>query len=225
MKLYLSSQGVGENGGDLLRMVGQNTRTAVVANAVDHYEKHSRQTRVRKEKQALRAVGLQPEELDLRRYFGNPKALEGRLALYGLLWIRGGNVFNLRRAMQHSGFDEAALGLIANGEIVYGGYSAALAIAGPDLFGSELVDNPHDIPSGYPAGPIPDSALGLVDYYLAPHYETEMPWRQAVLNYVDHLKANNREVVCLRDGQVHIIEQATGQTGTLAPHAGIKGAA
>lgn len=207
MKLYLSSQGIGERTDNLLDLVGSQRRTAVVANAVDYYDKHDRQTRVRKEKQTLREIGLKPEELDLRDYLDNPNGLQERIALYGLLWIRGGNVFNLRRAMQCSHFDEAALDLIKSGEIVYGGYSAALAVAGPDLFGSEIVDDPYEVPVGYDDVIPPTSALGLLDYYIAPHYMTDMPWGQDVLNYVEYMKENGREVVCLRDGEVHIIDQ------------------
>lgn len=216
MKLYLSSQGLGRQTGELLSMVGENTRTAVVANGVDHYDKLSRETRVRKERQALRSIGLKPEELDLRKYFNDPQGLSDRLSLYGMLWIRGGNVFNLRRAMLHSGFDSVALELIDNDSIVYGGYSAALAVAGPDLYGSELVDEPNHIPEGYPVTEPPFSALKLLDYYMAPHYLTDMPWRQSVLDYVALLQAGNREVMLLQDGDVHIV-RAIGTTA-LAIH-------
>lgn len=216
MKLYLSSQGIGSRTDELLRMVGENTRVAIVANGVDLYDKHSRETRVRKEKQALRSIGLRPEELDLRKYFMRKQDLKAKVSTYGLLWIRGGNVFNLRRAMIHSGFDDAALEPITSGQLVYGGYSAALAVAGPDLYGSELVDEPNDIPDGYPATDSPDTALGLLNYYMAPHYLTDMPWRESVLNYVSNLKANNREVMCLQDGDVHIINRAIGTTALSA---------
>ena len=84
MKLYLSSQGIGERTENLLDLVGSERRTAVVANAIDHYDKHDRQTRVRKEKQTLREIGLNPEELDLRDYFDDSKDLHERLAVYGL---------------------------------------------------------------------------------------------------------------------------------------------
>lgn len=197
-------------------MIGENTRAAVIANGVDHYDKHSRETRVRKEKQALRSIGLKPEELDFKKYFNDPKGLDKKISLYGLLWIRGGNVFNLRRAMMHSEFDSVALDRINNDNIVYGGYSAALAVAGPDLFGSELVDEPDQIPEGYPVTEPPFTALNLLDYYMAPHYLTDMPWRQSVLDYVSLLKVSNREVMPLQDGDVHIVERTVGATALTA---------
>lgn len=207
MKLYLSSEGIGNRLDDFMRLAGDNKRVAVVANAIDHYDKYTRETRVRKEKQRLRTLGLQPEELDLRKYFGDSSSLYERLMSFGSIWCRGGNVYNLRRAMILSQFDEVAVDPIRNGDIVYGGFSAAITAISPDLFGSDIVNEPYQIPEGYPDDEPPYTALGLVDYYMAPHYETDMPWRQAVLDYVDHLRANDREVVTLRDGDVYIIER------------------
>ncbi len=79
-------------------------------------------------------------------------------------------------------------------------------MAGPDLYGSELVDDPYELPQGYPEIDPPDTALGLVDYYLAPHYLTDLPCRQSVFASVDHMRATGTAVVCLQDGEVHIIE-------------------
>lgn len=212
MKLYLSSQGVGERIGDLQRMAADKP-VAVIANAVDSYDRVKRRERVNKEIKDLGRIGLQAEELDLREHFGRPRDLQNKLALFGTVWIRGGNVFVLRRAMELSGFDGVALPKIREGSLVYAGYSAALAIAGPDLFGSELVDNPRDIPQGYPDGEPPTTGLNLLNYYLAPHHMTDAPWGPAVINYVDHMENNGRTVVPLRDGSVHIIDDSfTGPT-------------
>ena len=117
--------------------------------------------------------------------------------------------------MEGSQFDDAALDLIKSGKIVYGGYSAALAIVGPDLFGSEIVDNPYDVPVGYDDLTPPTSALGLLDYYIAPHYMTDMPWEQDVLNYVEYMRKNGRKIVCMRDGEVHIIDQTNSSLDDL----------
>lgn len=108
-----------------------------------------RADRLQKEEARLNKLGLETEELDLREYFGDSKTLKDRLKQFGMVWVRGGNVYTLVRAMEQSGFSKVASEMIRNDSLVFGGYSAATIVAAPDLLGSELIDDPHEIPFGY----------------------------------------------------------------------------
>jgi dipeptidase E len=100
MRLYLSSFRVGNRPDALLGLLGEGRRTAMIPNACDSYASGDRIDGTRQELDRLRAVGLQPEELDLRDHFGgDPANLTAMFSAYDLVWLRGGNVFNLRRAM------------------------------------------------------------------------------------------------------------------------------
>lgn len=149
MKLYLSSQHMGSASHVLLEMIGDKKRVGVIANAIDMSDGRHRADRLQKEEARLNKLGLETEELDLREYFGDSKTLKDRLKQFGMVWVRGGNAYTLVRAMEQSGFSKVASEMIRNDSLVFGGYSAATIVAAPDLLGSELIDDPHEIPFGY----------------------------------------------------------------------------
>lgn len=204
MKLYLSSYQIGDEADSLRALAGDNKRVAVICNAIDHAEEQARSERVERELTAMKSLGFEPEEFDLRRYFKTPDLIEDALSQYGLLWIRGGNVFTLRRAMALSGFDKAIRRLLDKG-IVYGGYSAASCVAGPTLHGAELCDDVNSIPDGYPADPIWDG-LGLIDYAIAPHYQSDHPESPLIDLVVNYFYENSIPYRTLYDGEVIIID-------------------
>ena len=103
MKLYLSSYHLGNNPEKLTELIGNNKKIAVIANSRD-YEDREEKTKL--EFHNLIQLGLLPEELDLRDYFGKQKDLSKKINNYGAVWVLGGNTFILRRAMAQSGFDE-----------------------------------------------------------------------------------------------------------------------
>src|SRR5437588_4232973 len=107
MKLYLSSFRLGNHPEQLVRLLSSKKKTAVIANAMDGATEHERKLGVERELNDLHSLGLYAEECDLREYFGKKEALKRHLNQYGLVWIRGGNTFVLRRAMDESGLDEA----------------------------------------------------------------------------------------------------------------------
>ncbi len=65
----------------------------------------------------LSQVGLEVSEVDLR----NPDAAEW-LSGYDIVWVRGGNVFALRRVLADTGTDQVLTDLIRGDAIVYAGY-------------------------------------------------------------------------------------------------------
>lgn len=105
MRLYLSSYRLGTDWHRLVDLAGSNRRTAVICNATDHRAHDEQRERLRWECEALTAIGLEPRGLDLRDHFDRRADLEETLKPFGLVWIRGGNTFTVRRAMVASGFD------------------------------------------------------------------------------------------------------------------------
>lgn len=202
MKLYLSSQRLGKHSNKLLELIGNNKNVVVVANAIDDKPIVHRKNRVKREIKMLNELGLNAEELDLRKYFGRGQELKEYLEKKSLIWVRGGNVFILRRAMEACEFDRYILPMIKNGHIAFGGYSAGTIIAGKDLLASELVDDIYQVPEDYPVAFTPSKGLKLLNYYLVPHYDSEEEYGKDVRKYVTYLKSKNKKVVTMCDGEV-----------------------
>lgn len=207
MKLYLSSYKVGNKGQILADMFGENKKVAVIANAMDFLtDNNERKLSVQKEIDALKQLGLEGEEVDLRQYFGKPDELKSKLEHYGGLWVRGGNVFILRRAYTESGMDEWIVENKDNKQLVYGGYSAGVCVLSPTLNGLELVDNPKSVPEGYDEK-VSLEGIGLIKYAFAPHYKTPgHPETESVDKLVDYFRKEGIEYKALSDGDV-IIEE------------------
>lgn len=205
MKLYLSSYQLGNEPEKLVALIGDNKRAAVICNAIDSLSDIEREERVERELNAMKGLGLQPEEVDLRSYFSKPEALTQLLSQFGVVWIRGGNVFILRKAMSLSGFDVIIKSLL-NNDIVYAGYSAAICVAGPTLHGIELCDDVNLIPEGYPQGTVWDG-LGLIDFAIAPHYKSDHPESPMIDNVVDYFEQNKIPYKTLHDGEAIIINE------------------
>ncbi|MEH1016308.1 Type 1 glutamine amidotransferase-like domain-containing protein [Micromonospora sp. CPCC 206060] len=208
MKLYLSSFRLGNQPERLRQMAGTAKPAAVVLNACDGLDAAGRDLRLRQEIESLETLGFRAEELDLRQY-AHERARAGALAdvlsRYGLVWVRGGNVFALRRIMRISGFDGAIRPLLDERSIVYGGFSAAAAVAAPSLRGCETVDDPHDVPAGYPAEVIWEG-LGLLPFAFVPHYRSDHPEADLVERFAEQLLDSHVPFVALRDGQVLTVD-------------------
>lgn len=211
MKLYLSSQRLGNYSEKLIELLGGNNKVVVIANALDDKSVEHRLSRVNREFEMLKEIGLEPVELDLRKYFESSTGLKDFVKDKSLIWIRGGNVFILRRAMEASNFDTEILPLIKNGMIAYGGYSAALIIACKDLWASEMIDDIYSVPNNYPVSMTPSKGLGLLDFYLVPHFDSTEDWAKNVRKYVEYLQEKKKKYLTLCDGEVYYCnEQVKG---------------
>ncbi len=206
MRLYLSSFKLGREPARLRELVGSHPRTAVIMNATDEFSADQQDERLVLEINALGELGLEAEGLDLRHYFDRPAELRQALGAYGLVWLRGGNAFVLRRAMQRSGFDAAIKQYVADDRLVYGGFSAGAVIAAPTLRGLELVDDPATLPDGYSGSPLWDG-LSLIDYSIAPHYRSDHPESSLVENVVTYFEDNSMPYRALRDGEVIVVDR------------------
>lgn len=158
MRLYLSSDGLGNHTEELLKLCGSGRRAAVLAHASDLLPAPEREALVRHELAGLREAGFEPYELDLRR----PGALE-RLSEPDLLWVPGGNVFVLRSVLARTGADAVITALLADDAVVYGGWSAGACVLAPSLEGLEAVDDVTVVDEPVLTG------LGVLDRPVVPH--------------------------------------------------------
>lgn len=207
MKLYLSSFRVGNKNKELARAFGINKKVAVIVNSMDFLgDVSARQLKVEDESRALREIGLEPEELDLRDYFGRHADLAKKLKSYGGVWVRGGNVFILRRAYKESGMDTWLKEHQHDEDFVYGGYSAGVCVLAPKLDGYEKVDDPNNVPQGY-SKEVDKEGVGILSWAFAPHYMSPgHPETEAVNGLVEYFKQNNIEYKAISDGEVIIDE-------------------
>jgi dipeptidase E len=204
MKLYLSSYKVGEKSQKLFEMFGNNKNVAVIANAMDFIvDENERHISVQKELDALKQIGLEGEEVDLRDFFGKSENLATRLSNFGGVWVRGGNVFILRRAYTKSGMDNWLKSQKGNNELVYGGYSAGVCVLSPNLKGLELVDDPNKVPMGY-EHEFNMEGVGLIPYAFAPHYHSPHPESEAVNGLVNFYEREGIKYKAISDGEVII---------------------
>lgn len=204
MKLYLSSYHLGDNPQVLVEMVGKNKKAAVIPNALDNMEdKKLLEEKIQANMDELKNLGFKPEVINLKKYFGKPAELARKMSEFGLIWVRGGNAFILRRAYKQSGFDKWLVSQKNNKDLVYGGYSAGCCILSPTLKGLDIVDEPNIVSKGYS----PDiiwNGLGLIDFIFVPHYKSDHPESAKVDETVKYYRKEGMVYKTVRDGEVII---------------------
>jgi dipeptidase E len=206
MRLYLSSFRIGNRPDELLKLLAGRRRTALILNADDYKGDEERAASLQREIDELTGIGLEPVEVDLRRYFGKASELRDILPRFDLIYVRGGSVFILRRAFQQSGADEIICDLLANDAIVYAGYSAGPCILGPTLRGIEgSVDDPTMIPEGYQA-PVVWEGLHILPYAIAPHYRSDHPETAEIDKLVQYYIEHHIPFIALRDGEALVVD-------------------
>jgi dipeptidase E len=209
MRLYLSSFRVGNRSDllvDLVRRSAEPPTVAVVANACDVGDTGNRAAEVARETTALRELGLEPKEVDLRDYDAGTGTLERDLAGLAALWVRGGNAFVLRYAMATSGADRLIPRLLADDALVYAGYSAGPCVLAPSLRGLELCDFPGDVREAYGAEPLWEG-LGVIDRPFVPHLDSPgHPETELVAQVAERYRSEGSDFWALRDGQVVVVD-------------------
>ncbi len=207
MRLFLTSFRLGNHPQSLVNMVNGNRKALVIANGCDLFTEDLRQPRVDREIKALAHLGFTPEELDLRQYFDSSSSkpdIGTVLASCGLIWVRGGNAFVLRRAMRQSGFEKCLPDLLQRDALVYGGYSGGIAVLGPTLRGIERVSDPNAIPAGYDPAVIWEG-LGILTYSLASHYRSEHSSSPGIEKVVQYWRDERLPFKTLRDGETMVV--------------------
>jgi len=206
MKLYLSSYYFGDHPEDFSDLIGENKNVAIIMNATDALPSDKHTIYLEKEVAKMASLGLKANELDLKDYFNNNDSLKTKLKEYGAVWVMGGNVFLLRRAMEQSSFDKLIIDMLKDNSIVYGGFSAGSCVTGKTLHGIELVDNPNDVTEGYNSEIIWDG-LGLIDFSIVPHYKSDHKESTEVEKVVDYYNAHNMPYKTLSDGDAIVISK------------------
>jgi dipeptidase E len=204
--LYLSSFRMGDHPEHLVALLGKDgCRSVVIANAMDDAPPDVRRAGVERELAALAGLGVTAAELDLRDYFGQQQRLRQDLAGIAMAWLRGGNTFMLRYALDRSGADEVFRELLAADALVYAGYSAGACVLSPSLRGLELVDDADAVTRAY-GSPPPWDGLALLDEAFVPHYRSPgHPETSAIEAVVTRYRAEGIAYRTLHDGQALLV--------------------
>jgi dipeptidase E len=209
MRLFLSSQDLGDYGQKAAKLAGSNRRAAYIKNAQDDKPPEERNFSTPEKKKMFLEAGFDYfEEIDLRDYFGQPDNLLNKLSKFGSLWGAGGNVFVLRRAFAASGLDNILINLLKEDKILYGGWSAGAMIMSPDLKGADWTeeDRPHLIPRGYDQKQkVIWDGLNQVPFYIAPHFGNPI-FEHGPQAMIDYYESRNLPHKVLKDGQVIVVD-------------------
>lgn len=209
MKFFLSSYKFGNHPELLSSLASDNKQAAIVPNAIDFGTDLARRKNTEEyHLNILTELGYKPEILDLRKYFGKAKQLSQDFNKYGLIWVIGGNTFLLRSAMAQSGLDEILINYKQRSDksdFIYAGFSAGVCVIGPTLKGIDIIDEPELVTSIYNQEIIWDG-LGLINYSIAPHYQSDHPESPKVEEAVAYFKHHQMPYKTLQDGEVTIIE-------------------
>lgn len=212
MRLYLSSERIGERAGSLLALTGTGRRAVIIRNGYDHVAAERRalfSARCIDPAEELEALGFSMRNLDLRDYFARPADLRRALEGVDLIWVPGGNAFVLRRAMHQSGLDELLTELLDADALVYGGADAGAILAAPSLEGFEMLADPSVTPTGYDAH-LPWDGLGLIDHAIVPHYRSPTPDAAGAERAVRYLSRKGLRYRALRDGEAIVWVESRG---------------
>ena len=202
MKFYFSSFKIGNDPTKLNHLLSKNNKTVYISNALDFAKPEVQKKHQEWDIRELTEIGLFPELLDLRNYFGKENELLNKLENIGLIYVSGGNVYDLRIAMMLSGFDNILRNL-TNTDLVYGGYSAAVCVLSPTLRGYHIVDNPNN--KTYGEYETIWDGLGLIEWQFAPHFNSNHSESEGINKEIDFYKEHNMKYRALSDGEIIIL--------------------
>lgn len=206
MKLFLASYRFGDHADAFAALTGHGARIAVIAAAADGWPVAARSSAVTSELVSLRRAGFDAEEVDVRDYLHSPNSLDRHLRAFDCVWVRGGNTFVLRAQLARSGADRILSELARSGDIVYAGYSAGAAVAGPTLIGLDVTDDPSEVLPTCGIEPI-WSGLSLIDFAIVPHGgASELEDPAATAKTVEILTSSHIPFRVLTDQQVVIVD-------------------
>jgi len=207
MKFYLSSYKLGSELDKLKELLpAENKKTAYISNALDFSDDLERRKKSEQSDiEQLKELGLDVEIIDLRNYFNKQEELRKKMLEFGVIWVRGGNLFVLRQAMRLSGFDDILKKLVEKDDMLYGAYSAGVCVLAPTLKGMDVLDDPNIKPYGEQSEVIWDG-LGILDYSVIPHYKSDHAEAESAEKAVEYMIENKMLFKVLKDGEVIIIE-------------------
>ena len=207
MRFYLSSYKIGNEVEKLKSLLPKDSkRFGYIPNALDFSgaDPERRKKHVETDMISLRQVGMEPELLDLKEYFGKKSGLEKKMAELGGLWVSGGNTFILRQAMRLSGLDEILQRNALPADFLYAGYSAGGCVLGPDLHVYQIVDNAADLPYAEIREVIWEG-LGLIDFAFMPHFDSDHPESADIGKEIQNCRDKKIPYRAVRDGEIIVI--------------------
>lgn len=204
MKFYLSSFKFGKEK-DQLKHLAPKGKIAIIPNALDFREADDERTArsLDNKLERLGELGLKPQVLDLKDYFGREDDLKKIIEDIGAVFVLGGNVFVLRQAMKLSGLDTILTMLRYDPDFLYAGYSAAGCVLAPSL-------EPYKVVGDATVTPYPQlqeviwEGLGFVDFAFMPHWDSDHPETQAIDRGIEYCREHGIDYKALRDGEVLI---------------------
>lgn len=208
MKYYLSSFRTGNRVAKLVEMSKlTNKRVAFISNAMDYMsDLETRSIVEAHDKKDLEELGLHVESIDLRDYFNKQSELRKKMRHYDIIWCTGGNNFILLEAIRRSGLEKVIYERNSSeNRFIYGGFSAGASILGPTLEGIHLTDEPNIKPYGETES-IRWDGLGILNYVIVPHYQSELFKDLDTNSAIEFLIKNKTLFKAIKDGEVIIIE-------------------
>lgn len=205
MKLYLSSFKIGDEPEKLRALLPEKARVLYVSNALDFARAEIQKKHQDWDRQDLEKLGFMVEELDLRDYFHKKEALTVKLDKTDLLYVSGGNVYDLRLALALSGLDKLLQERHKDPAttLVYAAYSAGVCVLSPTLKGYHIVDNPAL--KTYGDYETLWDGLGLISWQFAPHFESAHEESSAVQKEIAYHIEHGLPYKGLRDGEVMVL--------------------
>lgn len=204
MKLYLSSYKLGNDTSYLKDWIKENdNKILMISNSRDYKVfGEEEKDKLKYNVKILEDVGFKVTLLDLRNYFYDNEKLVDDIKNYNAIYVRGGNVFVLRKAMGLSGFDKYLIDNRENDNILYIGESAGTCVLGKTLRGLDILDEPVNV---YNNDLVTYEGIGLLDFTPVPHYKSEYVGVKMVDDTVKYMEKNNIKYKTIKDGEVIIL--------------------
>ena len=200
MKLLLTSQGFTTESikSKFFEIVGKKPNEISIAFIPTAAYPNANKPWVKQTREDILKMGIKNiVDIDLKNY--KEKELYRKLKLFDVIFVNGGNTFNLLYWVRRSGFDKTIKRLLKEGK-TYVGLSAGSILACPTIEVAlwKGIDDPNVVELDNFKG------LDLVDFYIFVHYLDK--WESLVEKEKKNL---SRELICLTD------QQAVTEKGTI----------
>ncbi|MCB9803009.1 Type 1 glutamine amidotransferase-like domain-containing protein [Candidatus Nomurabacteria bacterium] len=202
MKYYFSSFKIGDEPKKLKSLLPDNPQAVYISNGLDFASPEGKKKHQDWDLRELKEIGIVAEPLDLREYFGKQNELRNKLEDVDLIYVSGGNVYDLRIAIHLSGFDQILCNDLVKTDKVYAGYSAAVCVLSPTLKGYHIVDKPDN--KLYGDHETLWDGLGLIDWQFAPHFNSDHSESEDINQEIAYYEEHNMKYRSLKDGDVII---------------------
>jgi dipeptidase E len=157
------------------------------------------------DKKALGKLGLIIDELEISK--ASQKEIENKIINADYIFVAGGNTFFLLQELKRSDADKLIMEHIKKGKI-YVSTSAGSIIVSKDIEYVKCMDDPTiapDLNNNF-------SGLGIVDFYIVPHY-TNFPFKKPVekiiseySNKLDLRPIHNKQAIIVKGSQIETVE-------------------